>query len=435
MKFRWLPKILSVGREVSRPPEPPAAQYPQDLSEFSRRLGTIETTLERVWRDLDFVRSRMSCYIGDETTLTYLVDEMPMFVNSNDFGSPVNIMNGGRYEEDNLEVLLSFVTPDTIFIDIGANVGFYAMQIGRRLTGEGKVYAFEPHPKLAELLQRNAYVNGLLRVVKCFPFALSDRNAPTNMQYPVGHLGGGRVAAVGDLLGHTPVKSEIKRLDDVLGSDFSCDLVKIDVEGHEINVLNGMRGIVANSPRIKILFEKLVPHMGVEQSLEKYFREIGFVLYGVQSDASLLELDPGGLSNWGGYALAARRGVIDDGMDRSRFSIFAKQFWLTANIETSPRTDKLRCSASGGELMFHGPYWFLKRGRWRLKFHGHIKGAVEFSILERFGYNVLRFTLEAGESEHLFTLHRDLVHFECAVWAVSVKAEIEVCRIEFIRAD
>jgi hypothetical protein len=50
-----------------------------------------------------------------------------MFVNCNDFGCPVNLINGGRYEEENLEVLLSFVTPDTVFIDVGANVGFYAL--------------------------------------------------------------------------------------------------------------------------------------------------------------------------------------------------------------------------------------------------------------------------------------------------------------------
>jgi FkbM family methyltransferase len=325
------------------------------------------------------------------------------------------------------------VTPDTIFLDIGANVGFYAVQIARRLAGEGKVYAFEPHPKLVELLRRNAHLNGLLRAVECLPFALSDRNASTNLQYPHGHLGGGRIAGPGELLGHTLVESETKRLDDVFGPKFACDLVKIDVEGHEINVLNGMLNIIQNSPKIKILFEKLLPNMGTEVRLEKYFKDNGFVLYGVQSDSSLLELNSGGLVNWGGYALAARRGVIDDGMDRSRFSIFAKQLWPRAGSESRLLTDRLRCRGSHGTLMFHGPYWFLKRGRWRLKFHGHIRGTVAFSILERFGYGVSQFTFDAGQSEHTFTLQRDLVHFECAAWATKEETEIAVERIDFIR--
>lgn len=404
-----------------------------ELPELSRRLESIETTLARMWHDIDFIRNGTSCYLGDGTALTYLVDQTPMFVNSNDFGSPLNMINGGRYEEENLEVLLSFIGPDTIFIDIGANVGFFTIQIGRRLSGSGKIYAFEPHPKLAELLQRNAYVNGLRSVVQCFPFALSDRNAQANMQYPVGHLGGGRISPPGQVPGHTAVKSEMKRLDDVLGANFSCDLVKIDVEGHEMRVLRGMEKIVVNSPNIKILFEKLVKNLGNEENMERYFLDKGMDLYGVKSDASLSKLGTGYLRDWSGYVLAAKRGTIGDGMDRRRFSIFARQLWPRTEIEARSAADKLCCAADRGALMFHGPYWFLKRGRWRLKLHGRIRGAVTFSILERFGYAVSQFTFEVGQSAHEFLLRRDLVHFECAARAASKRAEIEVEAIELVR--
>ena len=406
------------------------------LAALGHRLDGIETMLERVWGDLDFIRNRLSCYIGDGIALTYLLDQTPMFVNCNDFGCPVNLLDGGRYEEENLEVLLSFVTPDTVFVDVGANVGFYTVEIARRLTGNGRAYAFEPHPKLIELLRRNAFVNGLAPVVSGFPFALSDHNAPADLQYPEGHLGGGQVAAQGEIAGHTLVKSEIKKLDDVFGRDFRCDLVKIDVEGHELNVLNGMREIVGNSPRIKILFEKLVPNIGNEADLEQYFAALGFALYAVGPDATLAELAEGGLRGWGGYALAAPRGLIgEDALNRSRFSIYARQLWrspaLAANSAAVP--DGHFSASAAGALLFHGPYWFLKRGRWRFKLHGRICGAAKFSLLERFGYTVSSFTLEAGQSEQVVTLRRDLVHFECAAYAASADAEIDIDRIEFIR--
>jgi FkbM family methyltransferase len=434
--MRWFKRKFPAS--IDQPPSGPkplalAGEHADKSGELGRRLDRIDTTLERIWDDLDFVRNRLSCYVGDGLALTYLLDQTPMFVNCNDFGCPVNLINGGRYEEENLEVLLSFVTPDTVFLDIGANVGFYALQIARRLTGTGRVYAFEPHPKLVELLRRNAFVNGLAAVISGFPFALSDHNAPADLQYPVGHLGGGGVATSGEFDGHILVKSEIKRLDDVLGADFCCDLIKIDVEGHEINVLNGMRGVVANSPQIKILFEKLVPNMGSEPALEKYFRDVDFMLYGVGPDAALRELAAGGLRDWGGYVLATARGVVEDGFNRARFSIYAKQFWRRDALHAEPPTEGLYHAASSGALLFHGPYWFLKRGRWRFKLHGRIRGAVAFSLLERFGYTVSQFTLESGTSEHILILRRDLVHFECAAYAASRDAEILVRRIEFIR--
>jgi len=119
--------------------------------------------------------------------------------------------------------------------------------------------------------------------------------------------------------------------------------------------------------------------------------------------------------------LAAAPSVIDDGLNRSRFSIYAKQLWRRAPVPPTPQTqiDGIYRADSSGALLFHGPYWFLKRGRWRVKLHGRILGAVTFSLLERFGYAVSQFTLEAGQTEHVLILRRDLVHFECAAYAAA----------------
>src|SRR5439155_8875074 len=132
---------------------------------------------------------------------------------------------------------------------------------------------------------------------------LSDQNSPARFAYPIGHLGGGTIGDLPNNPDYNMVPSEVRRLDDVLGSDFACDLVKIDVEGHELNVLYGMRRIVANSPSIKILFEKLLPNLGTEQALEQYFHENGFDLYQVGEGSSLAKIVPGSLTECGGYLL------------------------------------------------------------------------------------------------------------------------------------
>ena len=390
----------------------------------------LEAELRQVRLELDFVRSRLSCYVGGGIALTYLFDETPIFVNANDFGGPFNLMNGGRYEEENVDVLFSFVKEDTVFLDIGANIGFFSLKISRRLGPNGRVYGFEPHPLLYDLLCRNVYVNGLRGVVTCFKLALSDKNTHATLQYPVGHLGGGHVGA-GDASGHTLVDAELKRLDDVLGADFRCDLVKIDVEGHEINVLDGMKNIVVNSPQIKILFEKLMPNAGTEAALDAYFAELGLSLYGVCQDASLVALGAGALAQWGGYVVAARPETIDGGLSRAQFSIQGGQ--LLAPTAAVPAPGPLRRIADQGEMLFHGPYWYLRQGVWRFKFHGEIRGTVRFSVLERFGHPVHEFLVQAGQIEHVFVTSRDLVYFECAAFAATTPAEITVDHLEFIR--
>src|SRR5712691_9034867 len=205
------------GRIFRRSPgKRPTEKSPTEKCHIAERL---DAELRQVRLELDFVRTRLSCYVGDGVALTYLVDETPMFVNANDIGGPFNLMNGGRYEEENIDVLFSFLRDDTVFLDIGANIGFFSLKLSKRLGPQGRVYAFEPHPRIYELLRRNVYVNGLSKVVACFELALSDKNTTATLQYPTGHLGGGHLGS-DEPSGHTDIDAELRRLDDLLGADF-----------------------------------------------------------------------------------------------------------------------------------------------------------------------------------------------------------------------
>jgi hypothetical protein len=257
------------------------------------------------------------------------------------------------------------------------------------------------------------------------------------MQYPPDHLGGGgHISAAQTVSGYVGIDAEVRRLDTFLGRDFRCDIVKIDVEGHELNVLLGMRDIVANSPDIKILLEKLMPDAGNEAALESYFSDLGFELYGVRSDASLLRLNPGGAVAWGGYILAVRPGCLPDGLRRDRFSVYGGQLLVPPSSPPLPGTPTpgiWRGAAEQGGMLFHGPYWYLPRGVWRFRFHGEIRGVARLRVLERFGYPVHELSLQAGETEHVFVAHRDLIYFETAAYAAAGRVEVALERLEFIR--
>ena len=107
-------------------------------------------------RNIEFIKSRLSSFAGREAVLTYLWDESPIFVNTGDRGCPSPIINGGIWEPENTDILCSFVTPSTKFLDVGANVGYFSVIVGNRLQkGSGKVIAFEPHPYMVELIERS----------------------------------------------------------------------------------------------------------------------------------------------------------------------------------------------------------------------------------------------------------------------------------------
>jgi hypothetical protein len=190
-----------------------------------------------------------------------------------------------------------------------------------------------------------------------------------------------------------------------------------------------MRTIVENSPDIKILFEKLVMNAGSENELQTYFSTAGFHLYGVHTDASLMLLEDGALAPWSGYVLAARPGTISDGLRRTRFSVYGEQLWSPtgAATEAGPYIH----AGNKDDLLFHGPYWFLPSGIWRLKFHGTLSGTLRFEILHRFGHRVLEFALGEGQTEHILVVPRALVHFECAAYVTSPAANVNIERLEF----
>jgi FkbM family methyltransferase len=391
-----------------------------------RALLELGAKFDRLWLHVDFLRTRQMAYLGNGTALTYLVDETPVYTNANDYGVPYCFINGGRYEEDNLAVLLSFVRDDTVFLDIGANLGFFSLQVARRVQKHGKVHAFEPHPQLAELLYRNAYINGFYYVINCHRIGLSDQEGVVNIKYPTGFLAGGSLVV--DHEKGTVVQATVRPLDQVLGADFQCDLAKIDVEGHELAVLRGMSRVVARSPNMKILFEKLGRN-GVENTMEAYFAEHGFELFKVSAGTRLEKLPAGALEAWSGYVFAARPGQVE-AEQRARFFVYPSQL-LGPGASASPG-GVMQVAVPENHVLFHGPYWFLPRGLWRLKVHGAFMGRIEIIIAEE-GHRVLSLELNEGQAEHTFAISRDLVFFQCVAYARGGPASIELEKLELVR--
>ena len=150
------------------------------------------------------------------------------------------------------DVLRRLVRPGMAVADVGANIGLLTLVMAWATGPAGKVIAFEPEATPRANLEKMRYLNGLSWV------EVRDQ--------AVGETAGRLTFHVSDIIGHSSlyalpeaeeartVEVEVVRLDDVAPGQ-RLDVVKIDVEGAELDVLAGMQGVIANSPDLAILAE------------------------------------------------------------------------------------------------------------------------------------------------------------------------------------
>jgi FkbM family methyltransferase len=152
------------------------------------------------------------------------------------------------------EALSTLLREGDVFFDIGANVGFMTV-VGASLVGEsGHVFAFEPVPLNVAVIRRNVRLNRLNQV-EVIAKAVSERSGHERLV--LARYSGGAALAVADSPPDATgsIDVEVTSIDDfVAGGAPAPHVVKIDVEGAEIQVLRGME-ITLQQHSPTVLFE------------------------------------------------------------------------------------------------------------------------------------------------------------------------------------
>jgi FkbM family methyltransferase len=158
------------------------------------------------------------------------------------------------------ESIHRLLDPVGIAADVGANVGYVTNLMATRVGPGGTVMAFEPHPAVFELLQRNAArwnADPSVSEVEVHRYAISDRSGRGRLS-GVGegdtHMGLASLREAADAGDPGDFEVELAKLDDVVG-DRRLQLVKIDVEGHEHAVLEGAETLIAERRVRDVVFE------------------------------------------------------------------------------------------------------------------------------------------------------------------------------------
>jgi FkbM family methyltransferase len=148
----------------------------------------------------------------------------------------------GEYELKET-ILVSAITKHCKYVvDVGANVGYYAVNIPLMSPSVEKVYAFEPIPDAYEQLSKNVQCNGIESRVKLFNLAVSEIEQDLELFVPkVFGSSATSSVALHPEVSNTKIVVKSRTLDQLtfLGAIEGCDFLKIDVEGAEKFVLEG----------------------------------------------------------------------------------------------------------------------------------------------------------------------------------------------------
>jgi len=214
----------------------------------------------------------------------------------------------GTYEAEERQLMSSFLRPGQTIVDAGANVGYLTLFFARSTGANGEVYAFEPNPIVFPLLARNgasfpqikAMNRGLSfeSVESTLFLAGSDHSVGSfSAKYPASHV---FYQETGEL--------RTAQVHLVHGDQFlteqgvnKIDILKIDVEGWELNVLRGLEKTIAQSPCITIFCEynRAAQECAGREPLElpNWFFERGFMLSAPRNGA-LEELSQRMIGQW-----------------------------------------------------------------------------------------------------------------------------------------
>ena len=142
-----------------------------------------------------------------------------------------------------LNKLMADIQPNDVFYDVGANIGTYSLILGQCMSDEGEIVAFEPVPKTYQRLCANLSVGLRQQNWNTMNIAASNKNETTVIY--TGPFDRYSTLSQDNAIDHgldTEVEIESKRLDDL---DIEPpDILKIDTEGHELDVLEGASSLI-----------------------------------------------------------------------------------------------------------------------------------------------------------------------------------------------
>lgn len=230
---------------------------PATMKRAIRHVRQLESS-QMTWRVFDLRKKRLVAMEG-----------FGLYVMPNDYIG-ANILATQTWEPHVTHVIRHELREGDVFLDLGANIGYFSMLASSLVKATGRVLAFEPNPQNLQLIYESKLYNQFANLT-VYPYAASDR-AELLRFATIGSNGG---IVNGAAPGNRCLLVQSAVLDDFLSSVQRIDVVKIDVEAHEPAALRGMARLLRkHKPRIITEFHPWAMRINNVEAPEEYLSQL-----------------------------------------------------------------------------------------------------------------------------------------------------------------
>ncbi|MFH1626575.1 MAG: FkbM family methyltransferase [bacterium] len=157
----------------------------------------------------------------------------------------------GIYEPNILDLITKYLKQGETFIDIGANIGQHSMFAASIVGNFGKVYSFEPIPRIYNQILDSVHLNNFDNIIKAYNFALGEKDTEQTLYITSENIGGSSLIKRSEC--DKKIEVKIIKGDNILLQLKQINLIKMDVEGYEYEALSGIHATLKKFHPIIVL--------------------------------------------------------------------------------------------------------------------------------------------------------------------------------------
>jgi len=239
----------------------------EGVAPFIKELWLVATRSWRLRREENIWITLIGEY--EKTPPMVIVHKQKMFLSVDDRGISKELACYQSHEPLSTQVLRTMLSPGETVIDIGANIGYYALLESQLVGSEGEVIAIEPSPSNVSLLTLNMKVNKIqnLRIINV---AIGDYDGEGKL-YLSNACNWNSLICQRELNQTSSVTVKVRSIDSLLKEiNIRPSLIRMDIEGYETNAIAGMINTLNNyAPRLMIeLHPQLIGGKAIRELIE-----------------------------------------------------------------------------------------------------------------------------------------------------------------------